>query len=82
MRDPTRVMLRRSGAYVINATLTALVLLGTVAIAGDVHSSSGDCPDPVPHGHACLAIGQHAYLMRSSVFVWFAVALSGGHMTA
>jgi uncharacterized RDD family membrane protein YckC len=77
VRDPTRVILRRSGAYAINATLTAVVLFGTVAIAGDVHSSGGDCPDPVPHGHACLAIAQHAYLMRSGVFLWFAIALAG-----
>ncbi len=76
MADPTRVVLRRSGAYAINATLTALVLLGTVLITGDVRSQQGGCPDPIPSGHACLDIGHTGFVMRSSVFLWFSLALA------
>jgi uncharacterized RDD family membrane protein YckC len=71
------VVPRRSGAYAINATLTALVLVGTVLITGGVRARKDGCPDPIPRGHACLGIGSTGYVMRSSVFVWFSLALVG-----
>jgi uncharacterized RDD family membrane protein YckC len=75
VRDPTRVIWRRCFAYGTGLLLAGLVFAVTLYVAGDVHTKKSGCPQPVPAGHACVQYRSTGYLMRSSVFVWFAVAL-------
>jgi uncharacterized RDD family membrane protein YckC len=75
MHDPTRVIWRRCFAYGTGLLLTGLVLAGTLYVAGDVHTMKSGCPHPIPAGQACVNYRSTGYLMRGSVFIWFAVAL-------
>jgi uncharacterized RDD family membrane protein YckC len=75
VRDPTRVIWRRCFAYATGALLTGFVLFSTVYASGDVSRVRTGCPRPIPAGHDCLEYRSTGYLMRSSVFIWFAVAV-------
>jgi len=75
VRDPTRVIWRRCFAYGTGLLLTGLVLVVTLYVAGDVHSMKSGCPHPLPEGRFCFQYKSTGYLMRGTVFVWFAVAL-------
>jgi uncharacterized RDD family membrane protein YckC len=75
MHDPTRVIWRRCFAYGTSLLLTGLVLAGTLYVAGDVRTMKSGCPRPVPAGRVCVNYRSTGYLMRGSVFIWFAVAL-------
>jgi uncharacterized RDD family membrane protein YckC len=77
VHDPTQVIWRRCFAFGTGLLVTGLVLVGTVYIAGDVRTMKSGCPHPVPAGRACVEYRSTAYLMRGSVFIWFAVALIG-----
>jgi uncharacterized RDD family membrane protein YckC len=75
MHDPTRVIWRRCFAYGTGLFVTGLVLAGTLYVAGDVRTVKSGCPRPVPAGRVCVNYRSTGYLMRGSVFIWFAVAL-------
>jgi uncharacterized RDD family membrane protein YckC len=75
MHDPTRVIWRRCFAYGTGLLLSGLVLAGTLYVAGDVKKMKSGCPSPVPAGRVCVNYKSTGYLMRGSVFIWFAVAL-------
>ena len=76
MRDPTSVVWRRCFAAGTEVVLTILVLVATIFVAGDVRSLKHGCPDPIPSGHACFHYRSTTYLMRESVFAWFALTLT------
>ena len=76
MRDPTSVVWRRCFAAGTEVVLTILVLVATIFVAGDVRSLKHGCPNPVPGGHACFHYRSSTYLMRESVFAWFALTLT------
>jgi uncharacterized RDD family membrane protein YckC len=75
VRDPTRVIWRRCFAYGSGVLLAGLVLFTTVYASGDVSRVKSGCPSPIPKGQDCLEYRSTGYLMRGSVFIWFAVAL-------
>jgi uncharacterized RDD family membrane protein YckC len=75
VRDPTRVIWRRSFAFGMGALLTGLVLVVPLYVAGDVQSKKSGCPHPLPDGRFCFQYRSTGYLMRDRTFLWFAVAL-------
>ena len=75
MRDPTAVTWRRCFAAATGLFITGIVLAVAIFVAGDVSKLPSGCPHPIPSGHDCVQYRSTAYLMRDSVFVWFAVAV-------
>jgi uncharacterized RDD family membrane protein YckC len=73
VRDPTQVIWRRCLASGTSLLLIALVFL-IAAYAGDVHTRRSGCPSPVPTGQSCVQRGSTGYLMKTTGFVWFALA--------
>jgi uncharacterized RDD family membrane protein YckC len=76
VRDPTSVVWRRCFAAATEVVFTILVLVATIFVAGDVRSLKHGCPDSIPRGNACFHYRSSTYLMRESVFYWFALTLT------
>jgi uncharacterized RDD family membrane protein YckC len=71
--DPTRVVGRRCIAFVIDSVSVVAVIWIAAQSSRDFVDVEGDCPDPVPAGHACFQWNDDAYLMDGRSFRWFVV---------
>lgn len=74
-RDPTKVVMRRCGAFFVDALTIVLVILFAVLVTPGSVDIEGDCPDPVPDGEACLQWNQDAYRIDGRAFLLFLVVL-------
>jgi uncharacterized RDD family membrane protein YckC len=73
--DPTRVVLRRIGAFGVDGLLVALVVVFVVWVSGSVATGVGACPDPIPQGRSCLEYRGTFYEADHWSFLWWAVLL-------
>ena len=73
--DPTRVVLRRIGAFVVDGVLVVLVVIFVVWLSGAVDTGPGACPDPVPQGRSCVSYRGTFYEADNWSFLWWAVLL-------
>lgn len=73
--DPTRVVLRRIGAFMVDGALVALVVVFVVWLSGAVSTGPGPCPDPIPEGRSCLSYRGTFYEADHWSFLWWAVLL-------
>ena len=67
--DPTRVLLRRTVAYVIDASLVLGAMAVVFFVTGDIERVP-DC-DTIPKGRACFGYQNEAVLVNQRALVWF-----------
>ena len=75
MSDAIRVVARRCVAFLIDAAVIVIVLWLAAQASRDFVDVPGDCPDPVPSGHACFQWYDEAYVIDGWAVVWFALTL-------
>ena len=71
MRDPTRVVGRRCIAYFVDLLLIVVILVALFVIPGEVRTTHGGCPQPVPSSHTCYQFRTTAYLVANSAIYAF-----------
>lgn len=72
--DPTRVVIRRCLAFIVDALVVVLAILAVARITPGSVEIDGDCPTPVPKGDACFQWKQDAYLIDGrDALVYFVV---------
>jgi uncharacterized RDD family membrane protein YckC len=69
--DPTQVVSRRCVAFVVDALLLAGIPAVTALVVGGASIRKGDCPDPIPNGHSCVALKGQAMLVDKHAFLLF-----------
>lgn len=67
--DPTRVLLRRCVAYLIDVTLVVGAMVVVLVVTGDVKKVP-NC-DTIPKGRACFGYQDQAILVNQRALVWF-----------
>jgi uncharacterized RDD family membrane protein YckC len=73
--DPTRVVLRRIGAFFVDGVLVVLIVSFVVWLSGAVETDRGPCPVPIPAGESCVSYRDAYFQAPNRAFLLFAVLL-------
>lgn len=74
-RDPTQVITRRCIAFLVDASLLAIIPGITALVVGHARIGTGECPDPIPTGRSCVALRGQVMIVDKSAFLAFFVVL-------